>query len=397
VDKRLPPLLVAVFINIAGFSLILPLLPFYGQVFDASPFEIALLFAAYSFGNVFGEIHWGRQSDVWGRRGVLVVTTFFAALSYVAFAFAPSLWAAIAIRVVSGFFSGTLSTAQGFIADVSAPERRAKTMGYFGAAFSLGFAFGPVLGGVFAGDEVAAASFRVPIFIAGGLSLLASFWCALVLRDAVPPRGKGAALPRYSEAIAFVRAQPLLLRLFAISFFGIAMFASMEAIYGLWSEANFGWSANDLGFAFLAIGGGGLFAQLFLIGPLAARYGEARVIVIGLVLLALSMLLQPVIRLPVSGVLLMGLLMTGHSLAFPSAGALLSRNIPRDRQGGTMGLLMASNAVGRILAPPLFGLVYERAGHDAPWYAGAAIIALVVLVGLQAVRLSDRARAAALP
>ena len=189
-DKRLPPLLVAVFVNIAGFSLILPLLPFYGQVFGAGPVEIALLFAAYSVGNVFGEIHWGRQSDVWGRRSVLVVTTFFAALSYVAFAFAPSLWWAVAIRVVSGFFSGTLSTAQGFIADVSPPERRAKTMGYFGAAFSLGFAFGPVLGGLFAGEEAVAASFRLPIFIAGGLSLLASLWCLAVLRDAVPPRGK---------------------------------------------------------------------------------------------------------------------------------------------------------------------------------------------------------------
>jgi len=388
-DKRLPPLLVAVFINIAGFSLILPLLPFYGQVFDAGPEEIALLFAAYSFGNVFGEIHWGRQSDLWGRRKVLAVTTFFAALSYVAFAYAPSLWAAIGLRVVSGFFSGTLSVAQGFIADVSPPERRAKTMGYFGAAFSLGFAFGPVLGGVFAGEEVAAASFRLPIFIAGGLALLASLWCAAVLRDAVPPKGKGAPLPAYSEAFRFVGRQPLLLRLFVISFCGIAMFASMEAIYGLWSESNFGWSANDLGFAFLAIGGGGLFAQLVLIGPLAARYGEARVIVIGLVLLAVSMLLQPIIRLPVSGVLLMGLLMTGHSLAFPSAGALVSRNIPPDRQGGTMGLLMASNAVGRILVPPLFGLVYGRVGHDAPWFIGAATVSVVVLVALQAVRLSE--------
>ena len=390
-DRRLPPLLVAVFINIAGFSLILPLLPFYGQVFDAGPVGIALLFAAYSFGNVFGEIHWGRQSDVWGRRKVLAVTTFFAALSYAAFAYAPSLWAAIGIRVVSGFFSGTLSVAQGFIADVSAPERRAKTMGYFGAAFSLGFAFGPVLGGVFAGEAVAAESFRPPIFIAGGLALLASIWCVAALRDAVPPRGKGAPLPAYSETFRFVGGQPLLLRLFVISFFGIAMFASMEAIYGLWSEANFGWSANDLGFAFLAIGGGGLLAQLVLIGPLVARCGEARVIVIGLALLALSMLLQPLIRVPVTGVLLMGLLMTGHSLAFPAAGALLSRNIPPDRQGGTMGLLMASNAVGRIVVPPLFGLIYAGVGHDAPWYMGAAMIGLVMLLALQTVRLNEAA------
>ena len=393
-DKRLPPLLVAVFINIAGFSLILPLLPFYGQVFDAGPVGIALLFAAYSFGNVFGEIHWGRQSDVWGRRKVLAITTFIAGLTYFAFAYAPTLETAILVRIVSGFFSGTLSVCTGFIADVSPPERRARTMGYFGAAFSLGFAFGPVLGGLFAGEAVAAESFRLPIFIAGGLSVLASLWCWAVLRDAVPPRGKGAPLPKYSEAFAFVGGQPLLLRLFVISFFGIALFASMEAIYGLWSEENFGWSARDLGFAFLAIGAGGLFSQLVLIGPLVARYGEARVIVIGLVLLALSMALQPLIRTPVSGVLLMGLLMTGHSLAFPSSGALLSRNTPPERQGSTMGLMMASNAIGRIVMPPLFGLIYVRLGHDAPWYVGAAMIGLVGLVALQAVRLSEAARAA---
>ncbi len=396
-DRRswavLAPLLVAVFINIAGFSLILPLLPFYGQVFDATPFEIALLFAAYSFGNVFGEIFWGRQSDIWGRRKVLAVTTFIAGLSYVAFAYAPTLWAAIGIRVFSGFFSGTLSVCQGFIADVSPPERRAKTMGYFGAAFSLGFAFGPVLGGLFAGEEVVAASFRLPIFIAGGLSILASLWCMAALRDAVEPKGKGAPLPRFSEAFRFVSSEPLLARLFVISFFGIAAFASMEAIYGLWSEANFGWSAHDLGFAFLAIGGGGLFAQLVLIGPLVHRYGEARVIVMGLALLVLSMLLQPVIRHPISGVLLMGVLMTGHSLAFPSAGALLSRNTPPERQGSTMGLLMASNAIGRIVAPPIFGFIYGSVAHDAPWYVGAAMIGLVVLVALQAVKLLDAQRA----
>ncbi|OYX64996.1 MAG: hypothetical protein B7Y88_09955 [Sphingomonadales bacterium 32-64-17] len=393
-DKRLPPLLVAVFINIAGFSLILPLLPFYGQVFSASSFEIALLFAAYSFGNVFGEIHWGRQSDSWGRRKVFYVTTFIAGLTYIAFAFAPNLWAAIAIRIVSGFFSGTLSVAQGFIADVSPPERRAKTMGYFGAAFSLGFAFGPVLGGLFAGEEVAAQSFHAPILIAGTLSILASIWCFIVLRDAVEPSGKGRPLPKYSEAFAFVSAEPLLSRLFVISFFGIAAFASMEAIYGLWSEANFGWNAKDLGWAFLAIGAGGLFAQLVLIGPLVARFGEARVIMIGLACLVLAMVLQPIIRTPFTGVALMGLLMTGHSLAFPSAGALLSRNTPPERQGSTMGLLMASNAIGRILAPPAFGALFAL-NMDLPWYAGTAMIALAALIALQAVRLLDAKRFAA--
>src|SRR5262245_39995671 len=126
IDRRMLPLMFAVFINIAGFSLILPLLPFYGPLFGAGPFEVALLFAAYSFGNVFGEIFWGRQSDKWGRRAVLGWTTAGAALTYVAFAFAPTLWLAIGIRMINGFFGGTLSVAQGFIADASPPEKRAK-------------------------------------------------------------------------------------------------------------------------------------------------------------------------------------------------------------------------------------------------------------------------------
>ena len=376
--KQMFPLMVAVFVNIAGFSLILPLLPFYGQIFGAGPFEIALLFAAYSFGNVFGEIFWGRQSDRHGRRLVLVVTTAGAALTYIAFAFAPVLWLAIAVRIVNGFFGGTFSVAQGFLADASPPEQRAKAMGLFGASFSLGFAFGPVIGGLFAGDGATLEAFRAPIFAAAALCAVTSVWSLLVLRDVKQPGGKARPLPRYSDGIRYVGESRILTRLFWISFFGIAAFASMEAVYGLWSEANFGWNARDLGYAFLAIGAGGFIVQVFLIGPLVGRFGEGRVITAGLGVLAASMLLQPVLRDPIAGVALMGLLMAGHSLAFPTAGALISRSAPQERQGAIMGLIMASNAVSRIIAPPLFGLIYEW-GHDVPWYAGAAMIGLLAV------------------
>jgi MFS family permease len=383
------PLMFAVFVNIAGFSLILPLLPFYGLLFGAGAFEVALLFAAYSLGNVFGEIFWGRQSDRHGRRAVLVVTTACTALSYVAFAFAPSLWIAIAIRVVSGFFGGTLSVAQGFLADASPPEKRAKAMGLFGASFSLGFAFGPVIGGLLAGAGTTLADFRAPILAAAGLAAITSLWSLLVLRNAKPPLGKAAPLPRYGEAVSYVTTHPLLLRLFVISFFGIAAFASMEAVYGLWSEANFGWTARDLGFAFIAIGAGGLVVQLFFLHPLVARFGEGRVMTGGLCVLAASMLLQPILREPYFAVALMGLLMMGHSLAFPTAGALTSRTAPVERQGSVMGLMMASNAFSRIIAPPTFGLIFEY-GRDLPWYAGALMIALMVPLALQLVALTRK-------
>ena len=392
--RRMLPLMFAVFVNIAGFSLILPLLPFYGKLFGAGAFEVALLFAAYSLGNVFGEIFWGRQSDKWGRRTVLIATTAGAAITYVAFAYAPGLWLAIAIRIVNGFFGGTLSVAQGFLADASPPEKRAKAMGLFGASFSLGFAFGPVLGGLLAGAGTHLADFHAPILVAAGLSAVTALWSLLVLRDARAPLGKAAPLPRYGDALRYVVTHGLLFRLFVISFFGIAAFASMEAVYGLWTKANFGWTAEDLGFAFIAIGAGGLIIQLFFLHPLVVRFGEGRVIAGGLAVLAASMLLQPIVREPIFAVLLMGTLMSGHSLAFPTSGALTSRTAPVERQGSVMGLLMASNAFSRIVAPPTFGLIYDW-GHDAPWYAGAAMIALVVPVALQVVALARQPAAAA--
>ena len=388
--RRMLPLMFAVFVNIAGFSLILPLLPFYGPLFGAGAFEVALLFAAYSLGNVFGEIFWGRQSDRWGRRAVLVATTTGAAITYIAFAYAPGLWLAIGIRVVNGFFGGTLSVAQGFLADSSPPEKRAKAMGLFGASFSLGFAFGPVLGGLLAGRGESLSDFYAPILAAAALSAITALWSLLVLRDARSPFGRAAPLPRYGEAVRYVTSHALLLRLFVISFLGIAAFASMEAVYGLWSEANFGWTARDLGFAFIAIGAGGLIVPLFFLHPLVVRFGEGRVIVGGIVVLAGSMLLQPILRQPYVAVALMGTLMMGHSLAFPTSGALTSRTVPPEQQGSVMGLLMASNALSRIIAPPTFGLIYEL-GHDAPWYAGAAMIALAVPLALQiAAKVYDR-------
>jgi MFS family permease len=385
----MPLLLTTVFLNIAGFSLILPLLPFYGTLFGASSFEVACLFAAYSLGNVFGEIFWGRRSDAIGRRPVLVMTTAGAALSYVAFAFAPTLGIAIAIRIVSGFFSGTFGVVAGAIADITPPQQRAKNMGYFGAAFNLGFAIGPALGGLLATPAAGLAGFRLPILVAALLTAAASTWAFAVLPETRPQGAAIRSVPSYGEAFRYVSGQPLLWRLFLIAFCGIAAFASMEAVFGLWTQRNFGWTAHEVGLAFIAVGGAGLLVQTLLIGPLVARFGEARVIAGGLLILIAAVVLPPVIRLPVASVLLMALLMVGHSLAFPNAGALASRTTPPDRQGSVMGLNMASNALSRIVAPPFFGWVYARHA-DAPYFICALLIVAMLPVALQVIRLRDK-------
>ncbi len=381
----MPLLLVTVFLNIAGFSLILPLLPFYAKAFDATPFAVACLFAAYSLGNVAGEIFWGRRSDAIGRRTVLIITTAGAALSYVAFAFAPGLAAALAIRVVSGFFSGTFGVVQGAIADITPPQERAKNMGYFGAAFNLGFATGPAIGGLLARPEQGLVGFHPPILAAAVLAAGASLWALVALKETRPPDAALRAAPSYGEALTFVKGHPVLLRLFLIAFCGVAAFGSMEAVFGLWTERNFGWSTHEVGLTFLAVGGAGLFVQALLIGPMVARWGEARIIVAGLGMLIVAIVLQPVLRLPAASVALMAALMVGHSLAFPNAGALVSRNTPPDRQGSVMGLNMASNALSRIVGPPLFGWVFSVSA-DLPYYVCALMIAAMLPVAWGVVR-----------
>jgi MFS transporter, DHA1 family, tetracycline resistance protein len=384
-------LLVSVFINIAGFSLILPLLPFYGKELGASPIAVALLFSAYSFGNIFGEIYWGRLSDKIGRKRVMIGTMICAALSYVAFAYAPTLVIALIIRIVCGFFSGTLGVAQGYIADITPPEKRAQNMGYFGAAFNLGFAFGPAIGGLLAIQDAGLAGFRPPIFAAGGLAAAAAIWSAFALKQTRELGGSVRAQPDFSAAFRFVGGDGLLTRLFLIAFFGIAAFASMEAVFGLWTNHQFGWSAREVGLTFIAVGSAGMLVQVFLLGPLVMRFGEARVIIGALCLLAAAMLLQPVFRDPVAAVILMSLLMVGHSLAFPNVGALVSRATPPETQGSVMGLMMASNALARIIAPPTFGLIYASVSPDAPYIFGAVMIAGAVFIAFQVKRIREQA------
>lgn len=387
--KDLLPVLVIVFVNFAGFSLIIPLLPFYGQALHASPFQITMLFASYSLGGVFGELWWGRASDRHGRRKVLMIATACTAASYVVFAFAPSLWPALLARVATGFFSSTVGVCQSYVADVTRPQHRARSIGLLVAALNLGFAVGPAIGGLLASPEQGLAGFRLPTLLAAVVSAGCCLWCALVLRESHKP-GAARPLPDWSEAMRFAFGHPMIVRLFAIAFIGIGTFASMEAVFGLWTEHAFHWSAHQVGLTFIAVGLTGFSVQILLIGIATRKLGEARVIVCGLTVLALSMLLQPVLHAPVASVVLMSLLMAGHSLAFPSAGALISRSTAADVQGSVSGLLMATNAFGRIIMPPAFGLFYSGIGPDAPYYAGVLLVGLAVLIALQVVGLWQR-------
>lgn len=392
--RALIVLLSVIFLNMAGFGLVIPLLPFFGQAFDAPAWQITLMFSAFSVGQFLGEPFWGKLSDRIGRRPVLILTTAGGALAYVALALAPGIWTALAVRLVSGFLSGNISTLQGYLADITPPQQRAGRMGVMGSAFSLGFMVGPALGGLLARPELGPTGFQIPLFAAAAFGLASALGVVLFMRETIVPRAKDAPRPPFQPRSAALRAalaDPVILRVFLISFVTISGFAGIEATYGLWTEARFGWGPREIGLAFMLAGIIGVVAQGSLTGMLVRRYGEGRVLLAGLCLMFVGMLTQfAAIGWPMA-VIGLAIVVFGQSITFPNLVALISMATPSERQGEVLGLNMSNSALARIGGPILAGQLFSLVAPGAPFALTAILILPAIWLCLQIMaRVTDR-------
>src|SRR5271168_2641617 len=196
----MPTLFLIVFVDLVGFGLVIPLLPFYAVRFGASPQQVTLLLATYSLFQLFAAPLWGALSDRIGRRPVLMTSMAASALAYLWFGSATALWMLFAARALAGACAGNIAAANAYIADVTTPENRAKGMGMIGAAFGLGFIIGPALGGLLAGHNLATANLRAPGLLASALSVTAFLGVVFLLKESLP---EGAAQrPRRSRIAA---------------------------------------------------------------------------------------------------------------------------------------------------------------------------------------------------
>jgi multidrug resistance protein len=362
-----------VFLDILGFGIVIPMLPLYAKTFQASSFEIGLLMSSYSAAQMIFAPLWGALSDRVGRRPVMLVSVAGSAASYALFAASSSLPMLFVGRTLAGICAANLSTAQAYVADVTAPEKRTRAMGFIGASFGLGFVIGPALGGL-----SATLGPRAPFVVAAGLCALDLQLAAAFLTE--PPRHEARARGR-REGLARVMANPQLLLVVALYGLVTFAFANLESVFTLFLHDRFGYGQGEVAYMFVLVGVVMVLVQGGLIGRLSKRFSEPGLIHAGTLLLSAGLILLSMAHsLPVllPAVLLFSF---GNGLNHPSFSALLSRRAGPDHQGAVLGVAAAASSLGRIFGPMFGGLVYDRFGHGAPLLAGGALMALAFLVG----------------
>lgn len=401
----LPVLFSIVFINLVGFGLVVPLLPFFAQSLKAEAWQITLMFSAYSLGQFFAEPIWGRLSDRIGRKPVLLLTLVANAVGYLALAFVPNIWLAILVRLFTGLGAGNISTVQGYVADITPPEQRAGRMGLIGAAFGLGFIVGPGMGGLLTQPQLGHVGYQLPIFVASGLAALAAVACLVFLKESRQPSDPAAPRPSFLSGLGTAMANPVVSRVLCVTLIYMAGFSAMESVFGLWAEDRYQWGAREVGFSFMIVGVISALNQGIFTGRLARRFGETRVLATGMLLFGTSLVLQVLappewfpamtldlglVQVPLVQGWIIAVIMVvgacGMSLAMPNITAVISRSTSPDTQGAMLGLNMASGSIARIFGPMVAGGLFSYVGHDWPFIVGALLTIPAAIMAINAGR-----------
>ena len=365
------PLLIiflTILVNLIGFGIIIPLLPFYAATFGASPLEIGLLFAAFSLAQLFASPVLGAWSDRWGRRPILIFSLAGTVVSFVMLALAKSLTMLFLARIVDGLSGGNITTARAYIGDIATPENRAKLFGLLGAAFGLGFIIGPGLSGLFA-----QISYTAPIWAAAAVTvvamLLAIFWLPETVHRVNAVSGSAW------KALRELSDRPSLRLLFTIDFLYWGSFAVYQTTFALFGARRFNFDAAHTGYLLAAFGFLGVIVQAAMVGPVVTKLGERRTLTIGLLFAAagwggsaMTHSLPVFIAMLIPGAL-------GIGFCNPSLVSLVSGAGGKHEQGRVQGAAGALESLGRTLGPVWGNGVLQFLGEGAA-YGSAALVLL---------------------
>ncbi|MDQ2936167.1 MAG: MFS transporter [Acidobacteriota bacterium] len=371
--KRSPLVVIftTVFIDLVGFGIVIPVLPFYaeGTRFNATPRTVGILFASYSVMQLIFSPVLGRLSDKYGRRPVLLISIIGTGIGFLFLGFATTLWMLFVGRILDGITGGNISTAQAYIADITTKEERAKGMGLLGAAFGLGFIFGPAIGGILSRWGVA-----VPFLFAAGLCFANAVLLYFTLPETVtrdhPARVSAAGGRGLSQLIESLM-QPRLGFVLIIYFLFIVAFSIMTTSFSLYTMFRFGYDAQHNGYLFAYVGVLAVIIQGGLIGRLVKRFGELPLVVVGALLFAGSLFAVPFIGPARGGLLGLliggGIFSIGNSLSGPALTSLASKSVGPAEQGGVLGVTQSAASLARAVGPSLAALLI----HSAIMHMGA--------------------------
>ena len=373
--KPLQALFIVVVIDVLGFGIVIPLIPYMAAQFGASPALNTWILGIYSFSQLLAAPLWGRLSDRFGRRPILLSSMLGACASYLMLAFAHSVAALFVARALAGFMAGNLSAAMAYASDISRPAERARTMGTVGAAIGIGFMLGPAIGGTLAGEQLQGAGLMRPALVSAAASGLAMLLVLFVLpesQSAQQRRAHAGSEPR-------VRAWELLRRLPALRWLTLATLlvtfalSTLESIFAIWAMNRYHVGPRTVGMALFALAIVAVATQGGLVRRLAPRYGETRLAIAGIVLLAAgvaSLAFGAALPLVILGMMACGL---GAGLFNPSGLALASREAQAHNRGAVMGTYQSGAALARVLAPFASGPTYMHIGPGAPFLLAAVV------------------------
>ncbi len=373
---------VTVFIDLVGFGIILPLLPYYAQSYGASPFDVGLLSTSYSLMQFLFMPAWGRLSDRYGRRPLILISLVGSCVGFLIFGLAQSLaWLFIG-RMIAGIAGAIIPTTHAYIADITSPDERARGMGLVGAAFGLGFILGPAIGGL-----LAPYGYDKPVLLASAMAGLNFVFAWFKLPESLTgsTRGKathdGFTLQRLFAALS----RPRIALLFAIYFVVIFAFSNMEATFGLLNERRYGLTAKETGYLFTYIGFLMSLVQGVLVGRLVRRFGEKALMLTGIFTMIFGLALMPYAPNMLLYCLIIAFLSFGIGVNNPSITSLISRHSSVAEQGGIMGIAQSMASLGRILGPMWGGYTFGAYGNQWPFISAGIFMSAAFFLSLRMV------------
>ena len=372
------PLLViflTIFVNLVGFGIIVPLLPFYAETFGASPLVIGLLFAVFSLCQLVASPLLGDLSDRWGRRPVLILSLAGTVASFVMLAVAQSLTMLFVARVVDGLSGGNISTARAYVADITEPSDRARAYGLIGAAFGLGFILGPAISGV-----LADVSYTAPIWAAAAITLVATTMAWFWLPETVHRASAGTGMPFRNVAATMKR--PGLRRVLLIDFLYWAAFAVFQTTFALFASRRFGFDASQTGYFFAGFAALGAIVQVALIRPFVSRLGDKRTFMLGLIFSVAGLVGATLTHSAVSFAVSLVPLALGIGFGHPTMASMVSRAAGGGEQGRVQGAASAVESLGRTIGPVWGSASLQRFGEATPYVSAAGFLVMTLLLSV---------------